>query len=245
MPVLIYYQFPPELMIKQFLESHLPYTGLKEKNINVSIITGHPIFDEGFNESIIKTLPKIGIEHISNERVESLAMNYKEYKISEEFKIQLQNIKQIPEYARITSTHTIDLITQSEWVQEWTHIIINEVIISGFASGNTGRNTARILYETIDGLLAPLQHDLTKLFPNVNVLLEEKHQVNIVIDDFAMPVFGFEVPIRIQQLMKTIRAKTQYTKDRSIVDFDLYLNYPDKTFTNIFNFKPVIGESNE
>lgn len=231
------YRVPPEIVVQAWLARNLPLSGLPDRGINPPVILGHPLFVEGVNgEGFDKNFPKVGVEWVRDKRTENTGETFLEFRPSANWKQSIQAMKDTPKHERAASDDAIDALTRASHVQSFTHMVESTVVISGFASGGAGRNTMRSIYETIDSMLSAMVHDISQVF-NVSVLYDGDHEVNITSEQFASPVWGFEIPIRIAQMRRIFRPKvvtditafdislvgsrTQFGAVKGIFDFDV------------------------
>lgn len=82
-------------------------------------------------------------------------------------------------------------------------------------------------------------HDIGEAFPDVSVDPQQEHMVNIESDQFGSRVWGFEIPLRMRQTVRTIRKKpTNLFND--IQKFDIHV-VDSKTILRskgVFEFTP-------
>jgi hypothetical protein len=220
MSYLVLYKFSPEIGLKTYLESNLKESGLIDRKIPINVVLGHPLFVEGFsNETPEKFFPVVGLEHVTDTRIESIGQNYKLIKNTDTLKEQFQNYKTIETTQRIELDYIVDELTQAESIERFIHSVESQVIIAGFTSGNHGRSTLRLLYNAVDGILDGVCHDIMREAQGVKVEVQSNIQMNIESDQFGFPVWGFEIPLKIIQPRMTIRSKSAHTKNI----FDVHL----------------------
>lgn len=210
--ILVTYAIPPEKAVVDYLKETIPLTSLSDRKLQVPIIHGHPLFQEGISrESTDKLFPKLGVEWVQDTFKEYLGLNERTFKNSEEFISYLSKIKQEPDFRRMPSERFLDQFAKNKYFQEFSHIVISEVMIVGFSSGGpSGRLTAQWIFESVSSILQLLQHDLGILYPGAEVLLPESGTVNLETQDLGQPIWGFEISIRIVQARTIFRTKPAY-----------------------------------
>ena len=208
MAILVKYQAPPEETIFQHLTENINLVGLNLRNIDCPIILGHALFSEGISQAgQERNFPKIGVEWINDRRSESLGLNHKSIRVTTDLRAELLRYKMYsPEALRLSSNEIISEMIVSKYLDTWSHQIESEVIISGYASGGSGRRTLRWIYEAVDSCLSPMLHDISEKY-SVTTFLGETAEVNLMLEAYGMTVWGFEVPVRISQIKTTFRKK--------------------------------------
>lgn len=208
--ILVTYPCPPEDTICDYIKESLPLMGISERNLDVPIIQGHPMFQEGISDKGVDgLLPKIGIEWARDTRTESMGMNERTFRPKQTFYDMLNEYSQRTDSRRMPSQAFLDRFSHAKIIQQFQWMVQSEVVITGFTSGISGRRVCQWLYEAIDGLLAPMQSDLSQI-PGVNIILPEQSEPNISVTDFAKPVFGFEVVVKVLQARNTWRIKPEF-----------------------------------
>lgn len=221
MGFLIHYQCPPEDAIIHLLKNLIKESKLIERNVDAPIVPGHPLFAEGISDSVDTQFPKYGVEWVRDHRTDSIGMNADKIRPTDELKTRLQEYKKfLSDTYRVSADKEIDELCRSNEWHIWKHTVESEVVISGFASGGTGRRTAKWMYETVDGVIAPLIEDLGTVY-NVSCKTSDVHEVNIQMDSFATPVWGFEIPLKICQVRTTFRTPPKTSPDKLF--FDIFI----------------------
>jgi hypothetical protein len=235
--ILVTYAAPPEETVKDFIETCLPLTGIFERNLDIPIIYGHPMFQEGISkEGIDGLLPKIGVEWARDTRVDYLGMNEKHFKGNDSFFEFLNSFNQKPDTRRMPSENFLKRFSEATHFQQFQHTVKSEVVITGFASGNVGRKVSQWMYEAIDGILSLMVHDLPILHQGLGVLIYEDSETNLSSSDFAMPIFGFEVKVILTQVRTTFRTKPSYLFPEAR-KFDVHLKDSKSKFGGSFGLE--------
>jgi hypothetical protein len=238
---LVVYRAAPEYIVRTYLADALPRTGLPERGIDCPVVHGHPLFAEGITaQGFDRNFPRIGVEWTRDKRTDHVGQAFREFAPTPRWRALLNDYKRLPPAQRAASDAVIDALTEAPRIQSWTHHVESEVLIAGFAAGPQGRTTLRALYETTEALLAPLAHDLMEAFPGVKVWADEAHEVNITSDQFAAPVWGFEILVRISQARRLFRAKPKLPfPDNPEFDIHLVDSRTEFRFGGLFEFDPV------
>ncbi|AGS80691.1 hypothetical protein LEP1GSC050_0104 [Leptospira phage vB_LbrZ_5399-LE1] len=210
--ILVTYSVPPEHAVVDYLSENLPLTSLLDRKIDVPVIHGHPLFQEGISRQGPERLfPKIGVEWVQDSFTEYLGLNEKHFRNTSEFIDYLNEIKQIPDTRRLATDKFLEQFSSSKFYQQFQHLTTSEIAITGFASGGPSeRRTAQWMFEITSSLMQPLQHDFGKLYPGAEVLLPESSIVNLETEELGQPIFGFEISIRIVQVRSIFRAKPKF-----------------------------------
>lgn len=240
---LVTHAAPPEHAVKLWLELHLPLAGLKHRQIDCPVIHGHPVYQEGISqEGIDAAFPKIGVEWTRDMRTDYLGENFEEFRPDDEWRARLNDYKKLPQSQRAASDQMIDQLTVAPWIQKWSHSVKSEVLIAGFASGGQGRNTSKALYETVEGLLSPMGHDLEEAFPGVSQIYSENAETSIQVDNFASPVYGWEIMIHLVQVRTIYRERPAYLFTDN-PQFDIHMEDSRTIWKTrgVFDFEPVRG----
>ncbi|EIE01440.1 hypothetical protein [Leptospira licerasiae] len=209
--ILVTYAVPPEDAVVEYLSLTLPLTGLSDRKIDAPIIHGHPLFTEGISQSGTNSqFPKIGVEWVRDIPTQSLGLNEKHFKNSEEFVQYLNEIVKRSDSKRAAPKSLIDKFAQEKYFQEFSHHVESEIAIVGFASGHAGRKTSQWLFETVHSILLLMENDLPILYPGCRVLLPDSAEPNLNTQDFPEPLWGFEITVRILQVRSIFRTKPSY-----------------------------------
>lgn len=209
--ILTTYVAPPEDSIFEFFKENIPLTGLIGRELDISIIKGHPLFQEGISETGVDgLLPKIGVEWARDNRTESLGMNEISTKPDQYFFDMLNELAQLPDSRRMPSKEFLDKLSRAKRIQQFQWIVQSEVIITGFASGMSGRRVNQWMFEVCDGLLPLIQNDIPIYYPGCSILLNPDSEPNLSSTDFGKPVFGFEIRVLIVQTRNTWREKPDF-----------------------------------
>jgi hypothetical protein len=234
--ILVTYSCPPEDTVLDYLKENLPLLGLDEREIDVPIIQGHPMFQEGISEKGVDSLlPKIGVEWARDTRTESLGLNEHTFRPGKNFYEMLNEYSQRPDSRRLPSQSFIDRFSKAKVIQQFQWMVQSEVVITGFTTGVTGRKVCQWLYEAVDGLLAPMQNDLSTI-PGISILLPEQSEPNISVSDFAKPVFGFEIMVKIVQTRNVWRIKPDFIFPLS-KKFEVHLKGSKSRFEGSFGLE--------
>jgi hypothetical protein len=206
MAILVKYQIPPEETVFQHLSGLLNLVGLNLRNIDCPVILGHALFNEGIsNSGQERNFPKIGVEWINDRRNESIGLNYKNILVDTNLRADFLRYKaKLSENLRLSNNDIITEMIMATELESWSHQIESEVIISGYATGGSGRRTLRWIYEAVDSCLSPMLHDISSTY-DVTTFLGETAEVNLMVEAYGMTVWGFEVPVRISQIKTTYR----------------------------------------
>ncbi|MEQ8353859.1 MAG: hypothetical protein RH862_20440 [Leptospiraceae bacterium] len=242
---------PPENTVKLWLQGNLPLTGLRTRNVDAPVINGHPLFVEGISESgFDRNFPRVGVEWTRDIREDYIGHNFRRFKPTDRFRAALHNYtSSLPRESRAAPEAAAEELGEADIVETWLHMVQSEVIIAGFTSGGAGRPTLRILYETVESLMAPMAQDIMEAFPGVKVDIDETHEVNITSNQFASPVWGFEIPIKLRQPRRVFRKKPAHLFP-DITGFDIHMEDSRTVFKTrgLFDFDAgysvVQGESN-
>ncbi|TGJ99851.1 hypothetical protein EHO57_13910 [Leptospira langatensis] len=222
--ILVTYAAPPEFAVVDYLQKVLPCTSLSERNIDVPVITGHPLFQEGISDKGNDRLfPKIGVEWVQDTFQNYVGLNEREFKSNKDFIDYLDEIKKLPDTRRMPSNRFIEAFARQKFLQEFSNTVSSEVIICGFASGGpVGRKLSQWMFEAVSSLLLPMTHDLPHLWPGIGVMLPEAAVTNLETKDFGAPMWGFEIGIRITQTRSIFRTKPSFLFP-DINRFDVHL----------------------
>lgn len=230
MSYLVLYKFSPEIGLRYFIEKNLLETGLIERKVPINVILGHPLFVEGFNNNTPeKYFPVIGVEWVTDTRIEYIGQSFLDKKQTDLFRQQIQTYKDTPQPERSASDFMIDQLTESTRIQKFQHNVESQVIIAGFASGGNGRSTLRALYEALDGVLDGVCHDIMAMYQGVKVEIMPNVQMNIQTDQYGFMVWGFEFPVRVIQPRLTYRTVVHYPENE-INKFDVHLKNSNTKF---------------
>lgn len=209
--ILTVYSAPPEETVKSYIETNLPLTGIQERNIDIPVIYGHPMFQEGISTNGIDgLLPKIGVEWSRDQRVDYLGTNERHFKTEKEFFDFLNSFSKKPDTRRMPSDLFLQRFAEAKYLQLFQHTVRSEVLITGFASGLVGRKVSQWMYEAIDGMLSLMVHDFPILYPGLGMMISEDSETNLSSNDFAVPVFGFEIKVQLTQVRTTFRTKPSF-----------------------------------
>lgn len=209
--ILVTYAAPPEETVKSFVETNLPLTGINDRNIDIPVIFGHPMFQEGISsDGIDGLLPKIGVEWARDSRTDYLGLNERHFKSNDDFLEFLNTFSQRPDTRRMPSNQFLQRFAEAKYLQQFQHTVKSEVLITGFASGPTGRKVAQWMYEAVDGIVSLMAHDFPILYPGLGVFISENSETNLSSSDFGLPIFGFEVKVILTQVRTTFRTKPHY-----------------------------------
>ncbi|TGK41225.1 hypothetical protein [Leptospira andrefontaineae] len=232
--ILVTYSVPPEDAVVEYLSQTLPLTGLIDRKIDAPIIHGHPLFTEGISQSGTNSqFPKIGVEWVRDIPTQSLGLNERHFKNSEEFSGYLNEISKREDSKRAAPKSLIDRFARESYLQEFSHHVESEIAIVGFASGHAGRKTAQWLFETVHSLILLMENDLPILYPGSRVLLPDSAEPNLNTQDFPEPLWGFEISVRILQIRSIFRTKPSYLFP-DIKGFDVHLKGSKTRFEGNF-----------
>jgi len=211
MSYLVIYPFPPENGIKAYLKRELDNSWLPERKINVNVVQGHPLFTEGINQDTIdKFFPVIGVEWVRDKREMYLGQAFREYRNTDDIRSFLQSMKTIPPHERTVTDTAIDKLCDAEFIEQFAHLVISDVVVAGYTSGGNGRSTLRFIYEAVDGIIEGICHDISCNYEGTSLYLMPNIEKNIQSEQFGMPVWGFELMLQVVQPRITIREKKDY-----------------------------------
>ncbi|MCG6195660.1 hypothetical protein LFX25_20670 [Leptospira sp. FAT2] len=222
--ILFTYPAPPEDSVVSFFRDCLPLTGISKRNLDVPVEHGHPLFQEGISTKGTNTkFPKIGIECSSERHTQFLGLNDLHFQNSDEFLKYLEKISQLPESQRLASKAFLDKFSRNKFFQQLQFNVESDVIVTGFATGNAGRNTNKFLYDASLAVTLLLANDLPILYPGLTVFLPEDTEPNLSTTDFSEPFWGFEIKVRLVQTKSIFRTKPSWLFP-DMKSFDVFLN---------------------
>ncbi|EMO54829.1 hypothetical protein [Leptospira noguchii] len=231
--VFITYPAPPEDVVVDYFRNNITLTGLEERNLNIPIIHGHPLFQEGISSKGPNTkFPKIGIECATERHTQVLGLNEHHFKNSVQFLNYLTEISQSPESRRLPTKSFLDEFSRNQYFQQFQFNCESDVIITGFSSGASGRNSNKFIYDSSLALTLLMTNDLPVLYPGVTVFLPEDTEPNLTTNDFAEPFWGFEIKVKIVQTKSIFRTKPKFLFPDT-KEFDLYLSKSRSQFKNM------------
>ncbi|RHX90247.1 hypothetical protein DLM76_20505 [Leptospira yasudae] len=209
--ILITYPAPPEDAVVNFFRECLPLTGISKRNLDVPVVHGHPLYQEGISVTGPNSkFPKIGIECASERHTQFLGLNDLHFQNSEQFLRYLEEISQLPESQRLATKAFIDEFSRNKNFQQIQLSVESDVYITGFSTGNAGRNTNKFLYDASLAVTLLLANDLPILFPGLTVFLPEDTEPNLTTTDFSEPFWGFEIKVKLVQTKSIFRIKPSW-----------------------------------
>lgn len=237
--ILLTYPAPPEDAVVNFFRDCLPLTGISKRNLDVPVVHGHPLYQEGIStKGPNSKFPKVGIECASERHTQFLGMNDLHFENSESFLKYLEDISQLPESQRLSTKAFLDEFSRSKMIQQVQLNVESDVIITGFSTGNAGRNTNKFLYDACLAVTLLLANDLPILYPGLTVFLPEDTEPNLTTTDFSEPFWGFEIKVRLVQTKSIFRLKPVWLFPDT-KSFDVFLK---KSRTRFESFD--LGETN-
>ncbi|MCG6170230.1 hypothetical protein [Leptospira sanjuanensis] len=237
--ILFTYPAPPEDVVVEYFRNYLPLTGIEERNLNVPISHGHPLYQEGVSSKGPNTkFPKIGVECATEKHTQFLGLNEHHFKNSETFIQHLEKIAELPDSKRLSSKAFLDSFSRQKQIQQLQFNCESDVIITGFVTGNAGRKINQFLYDSSLATTLLLANDLPILYPGTSVFLPEDTEPNLTTTDFAEPFWGFEIRVRIVQTKSIFRTKPAFLFPDK-VKFDVSLRNSRTRFENNFGFKDL------
>lgn len=223
MSFLVLYKYQPENSTKYFLKAILEDMGLHERNLNINILSGHPLFVEGNNQDNIDNFfPALGVEWTRDKKTQYVSSNFKEIKNTDALRSELSKYKETVDLSdRAASDQSIERLIEAEYLQRFSQLVESEVILAGFTAGGQARQSLRIFFETIDGILPALAHDIMRTVQGVKVEYDDP-EVNLFTESFGFPAYGFEIKLKITQPRIVYKTKTVYPEEK-IKRFDIHL----------------------
>lgn len=209
--ILVTYAAPPEDVVVDYFQKSIALVGLEERSVSVPVEHGHPLFQPGLSKSGPDSkFPKIGIEWVSDRNIQSLGQNTHSFAKDKDFLEFLTRIAEQPDSHRIPNQAFLDRFSRQKHFQQFQHIVESDVVVCGFSSGQSGRIVNRWVYESALAISNLLVNDIPIQFPGISVTLPEDTEPNLSTTDFAHPLWGFELKIKIIQTRSIFRTKPDW-----------------------------------
>lgn len=229
-PLLItLYQVDPEFRLKQLFDKYLAEMELKlGPNFSTEnlIVLGHPVYEAAKRtDDLDSYFPRIGIDWtMDSEPVTDLARNFRRQKIDDRLRAWVANYRdrgekilfadglehRESEYEQPSAKNFDDFLSVDGYCESYKRHVASSVSLTGWAAGESGRQTAQRLYQAIDACYPYVASEMSERFKTAELMIVSSPELNIK-SDLRTDLEGFELTMQIKHIKTSLRFVPSYS----------------------------------